>query len=613
MVDSRTDAELLSSLRAGDNSAYEVLWHRHAPAAHRYAQRLLPARAEDLVSESFLAIYQQVTTTEAGPQFAFRSYLKAVLRNTAMRWRKDAAQFVDTEAEPADERDALSIAEQDSEATDVLAALQALPERWQRVLWLAEVVEAGRPQIAQELQIRPNAVSALQRRARAGLKFQWLTRQIPLDLRDDPAHVARLFPQYLTETGGGALAVEVSRHIADCRDCADLLIGLRGAASRLQRNTLAVLLGSAGVGTATATLSSGTTAAALAVVAGGAAVTWLIGGGVAAVTAGSLILSSLFTVGPADAAPDRPAPSSTQAEAPPALTTPLADGVGSDAPILVPGDPTRPAPTGRGITDPAVEDAGLDNDPATQATITEPGRPTPAGPGVPDPASTPSPTGTPVPAVTPVIVSPEPGGAPAPGVTTPSSSSAYLSPVIAGRATPGDSVAVQVDGRRYTPAVATDGTWSFDTRGLQLAAGDHAYQAWAYSATAQSPATEGAFTVLPLEVHGFEGLSGFQDMTVSEAQTTGLVITIQGPAGGRVFLSSMEGHTALVTLDASGYARKRLVMNSRGWYYITFRAVDADGYWGPGAEDAVDVYDPDIIMDPWGPSAEEMTFDVVDP
>lgn len=58
MVDSRTDAELLSSLRAGDNSAYEVLWHRHAPAAHRYAQRLLPARAEDLVSESFLAIYQ---------------------------------------------------------------------------------------------------------------------------------------------------------------------------------------------------------------------------------------------------------------------------------------------------------------------------------------------------------------------------------------------------------------------------------------------------------------------------------------------------------------------------------------------------------------------------
>ena len=607
-MDARTDGELLSALRAGDNRAYEVLWHRHAPAAHRYARRLMPSRAEDLVSESFLAIYQQVTTGSAGPQFAFRSYLKAVLRNTAIRWRKDVEQFVDADAEPTDERDALSIAEQDSEATDVLAALQALPERWQRVLWLAEVVEAGRPQIAQELQIRPNAVSALQRRARTGLKFQWLTRQIPLDLRDDPTHVARLFPQFLTEVGSGTLAAEVTHHIADCRDCADLLFGLRGAASRLQGSTLAVLLGSAGVGTATATLSSGTTATAVVVAGAGAGViAWLSAGGIAAVTAGGLFISSLVAVDSAAGEPGHPTstvaaePARVPAPTPSPPPGPVVDASAPAAPDVPSG---ADLPTGRGITDPTIEDAGFDGDPATQATVLPPDRPPAAGPGVPDPASSPDPGTTPDPGAAPT---------PSPGVTTPTSSPAYLSPVLAGRTTPGDGVALQLDGQRYTPAVADDGTWVFDTRGLELAAGDYTYQAWAYSATAQSAVTEGAFTVLPLEVHGFEDLTGFEDMTVAEAATTGVVITIQGPANGQVFLSSMEGHTAIVALDATGFTRKRLVMNSRGWYYITFRALDADGYWGPGVEDAVDVYDPDVIMDPWGPSPEDMTFDLVDP
>lgn len=609
MLDARTDAELLSALRTGDTRAYEALWHRHAQAAQRYARRLLPDRAEDLVSEAFLAIYQQVTTTDAGPQFAFRSYLKAVLRNTAIRWRRDADQYDGGfDIEPVDERDALSIAEQDGEATDVLAALQELPERWQRVLWLTEVVDAGRPQIAQELQIRPNAVSALHRRARAGLRLQWLTRQIPLELREDPSHAAYLFPKYLAEVGDAAVADEVNRHIADCDECADLLFDLRGSASRLQRNTLAVLLGSAGVGTASATLSSGTTAAALAVAAGGGALAWMIGGGVAAVTAGGLIVSSLFTVGPAGALPVGPAPAPSTSSAPAPSSTPERDaGVDVAAPA-----PTSAAPdavdrrTGRGVTDPTIGDAGLSNDPGTQVLLPAPNPPTPAGPDVPGPAtgSTPDPGS-----------SPGPGqpAAPSPGVTSPASSAGYLSPVIAGKATSGDSVAVQLAGKRYTPAVAADGTWTFDTRGLQLAAGDYSYQAWAYSATAQSPATDGSFTVLPLEVHGFEGLSGFQDMTVAEAQATGLVITIQGPANGRVYLSSMEGHTAMVTLDASGFTRKRLVMNSRGWYYFTIRAIDPDGFWGPGLEDRVDVYDPDVIFDPWGPSQDEMTFDLVDP
>jgi RNA polymerase sigma factor (sigma-70 family) len=185
-VDPRTDAELLRALREGDIRAYDALWLRHSKAALRYAHRLLPSSAEDLVSEAFLAVFQQVTTTEAGPQFAFRSYLTSVVRNLAIRWRKESEQLVQLgEVEQIDERDALSIAESDGDATAVLTALQALPERWQRVLWLAEVAEVSRPEIARQLGIKPNAVSQLQRRARAGLRIQWLSGQIPPSLQDE--------------------------------------------------------------------------------------------------------------------------------------------------------------------------------------------------------------------------------------------------------------------------------------------------------------------------------------------------------------------------------------------------------------------------------------------
>jgi len=226
-VDPRTDAELLRALRAGDIQAYDTLWQRHSSAALRHAYRFLPARAEDLVSEAFLAVFQQVTTTDSGPQFAFRSYLKSVLRNLAIRWRKEAEQLVDlSDVDQIDERDALSIAQSDDDASAVLAALQTLPDRWQQVLWLAEVVEAGRSEIARELGIKPNAVSQLQRRARAGLKLQWLSGQIPPPLRDDPAHVARLLPRHLAGPRDAVLAAEVDDHIATCVECRSLLATL---------------------------------------------------------------------------------------------------------------------------------------------------------------------------------------------------------------------------------------------------------------------------------------------------------------------------------------------------------------------------------------------------
>ncbi|WP_181905687.1 sigma-70 family RNA polymerase sigma factor [Microbacterium bovistercoris] len=608
MQDPRSDAELLSALRDGDRQAYAALWNRHVGAAYKHARRLYPSRADDLVSESFLAIYQQVTTTSKGPTFAFRSYLKAVMRNTAVQWRAEAGRVVDSDdVDRVDPRDALSLIEREADAADLLGAFEELPERWQQVLWLSEVAAVGRPEIARQMGLAPNAVSALQRRARGGLKLQWLSRQVPVALRDDQAHVARLLPRYLAGPADAALGAEVDAHVARCATCADVLAGMRIAGVRLQNTTLAAVgFGALGITIpGMPPLAVGTAAAAVG--SGIALTTGLVAGGLGALLVGGLIITGALTgiippPAPAPtenvAAPATPAPDATPAAS--ALLPSPAPSPTPEATAPAPA-PVEPPRTGRHNDDPTIDSVDLVDDPDTLPTWPE--RPGAAGPGVPGPGTSPG-TDPGDPASAP---------APSPGVSTPAASTGYLAPVIGGVASTGSSVAVEVDGTRYTPAVAGDGAWSFDPRGLEPAAGTHTYSVWAYDAETSSPVVTGEFTVLPIEVTGFEGLAGFEDMQVEEAQTTGLVIALTGPANGTIWVQSMTGHSAMIALDDTGHAVKRLRMNSRGWYHLTFRALDADGFWGPPVERSVDVYDPDIIFDPWGPSPEDMTFDFVEP
>lgn len=603
MEDPRTDAELISALRGGNSRAYEALWKRHVGPALRYARSVFPDRAEDLVSEAFLAVHEVITTSRKGPTYAFRPYLKTVIRNTAMRWWKEERHVVQVdEVERVDDRDALRLVEDEAHASELLAAFQELPERWQRVLWLAEVAEVARPEIARQLDIKPNAVSALQRRARLGLRQQWLTRQVPPALREDPAHAARLLPAYLSAPADAALADEVTAHTATCRTCAELLGDMRRGSSLLQSHTLAAAgFGALAAAIPVVSVPTGTASAAalLAAGAGTGTLAAALAGAVGALTVGGLVISTLLAPPPAASAPlagpAAPIVEAAEHPVPAPLPPPPAPLPPSTAPEAGNGVPNETPRLGRHNDDATIEDAGLVNDPAQQDLPVTPSAPRPAT-GVPGPAEGQPSTGS-----------------LSPGTTSSPSGNVYLAPAFVGRTTPGSQVAIELEGRKYTPTVAPDGAWSFDTRALQLAEGTHDYRVWAFDDTAQSPATAGSFTVLPLVVQGFENLTGNQDMRLDEASTTGVVIALTGPANGTVFVSTMQGYTAMIRLDASGQALKRLRMQAVGWYYFTFRALDADGFMGPPAERAADVYDPDVILDPWGGGGDDMTFEVVDP
>lgn len=632
-----SDADLLLRLRGGDSSAYEVLWARHVSAALRLAYRTFPSRAEDLVSDSFLKVYQQVTTTDSGPTSAFRAYLFTVMRNTAIRWNKDAERVdVVAEVEIVQTQDAFGLVQEEARADLLLQSFQALPERWQRVLWLSEIEEVGRPTIAAEFGISPNAVSALLRRARAGLRLQWLTVQIPEGLRQDLAHQAHRLPEYVLQLQDGAVDPEIELHLATCSTCAELKLELLDASTSVTEGSLRAI-GFAALGVCLPAAS----AVSVGVVGGGAAL--LVGAGTSA-TVGSLISGSILgaaTVGTAALVAGvlaigflttsfvRPNTDSVvggdeeveaiEPDATPTLAGPdvhpdvLADpdmvpgvptsvtGPPSQEESLVPVVPDVQPPTGRGVVDSSivVVDTGRTSDVGVPELI--PG-PTPVPPGRPLPPSTGE--------VTPPKDQENSGTATSltSGITTPAKYEGYFPPVLEGQTSPDNEVFVTVNGRQYAAGIAETGEWDFDLRFLSTYPGRvYTYEVQAFTASEGSEVHSGEFSVTPLRITGFEGNP---TLDISEARDSGIVMSVQGPAAGRICVDTMQGHYTEFDLGADGSAYLRLRMHSNGYYVFNFRPC-VPGYIGATIETYVQVTDPKILFDPWGPDPADMTFELV--
>lgn len=166
------DAELVVLARTGDREAYGMLFVRHRAVATRVARRFTSRDdVDDVVAESFARVLAQICEGR-GPVASFRAYLLTAVRHEAARrgvLGRRCEPTADIEAMTA----AVELPELDDEVRD---AYRTLPERWRRVLWQLEV-EGRRPQeLAAELGMSANAVSALGSRARAGLRSAYLQR-----------------------------------------------------------------------------------------------------------------------------------------------------------------------------------------------------------------------------------------------------------------------------------------------------------------------------------------------------------------------------------------------------------------------------------------------------
>ncbi|NKE55755.1 sigma-70 family RNA polymerase sigma factor [Lentzea sp. PSKA42] len=240
MVDeNEVDRDLLARVREGDDSAYGELFSRHADAIRRFSLRHVreAAEADDLTAEAFFRMLQAIRRG-SGPTDHVRTYLLTVARRVAWEWsgrRRDVPvedEELSRRVEPVADN-----ANRRAEHNLITRAFSSLPERWRVVLWRVEV-EGERPAtVAPHFGLSPNAMSALARRAREGLRAAYLQAHLAAD--DGRSSCAAIRSKLGTYTAGGVQGVEERRiraHLDTCSSCSQLYTELNEVCATLRAN-----------------------------------------------------------------------------------------------------------------------------------------------------------------------------------------------------------------------------------------------------------------------------------------------------------------------------------------------------------------------------------------
>ncbi|MFF7097586.1 sigma-70 family RNA polymerase sigma factor [Streptomyces rubradiris] len=420
------DGELIGRMRAGDDSAYEELYRRHADPVRRYARTCCrdAHTADDLTAEVFARMLQAVRGG-AGPEHAVRAYLLTSVRRVAAHWAKSArreqlvddfAVFAQQAARAAEASDAAELelgadvrALHEAEQSLAMRAFRSLPERWQAVLWHTEVEDESPSEVAVLFGLDANGTRVLASRAREGLKQAYLQAHVSTALTTD-GECARYADQ-LGTYARRKLRVRAERglreHLAECARCrlaaAQIeevasgipavvpvaVIGWFGAAGYAK--ALGIVAGGAGAGAAgAAAAATGSSAGA----GGGAATAEGLGAPVKAGIVAGVVAVAVAAVALALVNDDRPV---KEAAARPSPSAPV---VRPEPPAPVPASP-KPRPEPSSPKPVAVVPEPLPATPVPTPTPTPPPtpkpRPTPTTVPPPKPKPKPKPTPTPTP------------------------------------------------------------------------------------------------------------------------------------------------------------------------------------------------------------------------
>ncbi|MFI7137718.1 sigma-70 family RNA polymerase sigma factor [Streptomyces massasporeus] len=453
-----SDADLIDRMRAGDDTAYEELYRRHAQAVRRYARTCCrdTHTAEDLTAEVFARMLQAVRGG-AGPAHAVRAYLLTSVRRVAASWTRSArreqlvadfAVFAAQSARGSDvpDDDTLELgadvrAMHEAEQSMAMRAFRSLPERWQAVLWHTEIEDESPSEVATLFGLDANGTRVLASRAREGLRQAYLQAHVSATLTADE-ECARYADQ-LGTYARGRLRTRAERglrkHLEECAKCrlAALqieevaggipavvpvaVIGWFGAAGYAKAAGL-IAGGAGAAGAAGAAAAAGGTTGGASAAGGGSAGGAGGGGGAAAseglgapvkagIAAGVVAVGVVAAVVMALAGNDKPkeeagpAPSSPEPSSvarpgeptPSPSPSPSQQAPDQDPPGIMPARAETPAPTPSSRTSPAPDQDPAPTPPRKPAPPPEPPKPTP--PPAPTPTPTPPPPPPPAPAV----------------------------------------------------------------------------------------------------------------------------------------------------------------------------------------------------------------------
>ena len=159
VTDTCADDVLVSAARAGDRSAFGLLYHRYARMVHGILLCRVPPRdVDDLVQEVFLLALRQIHSLRDISRFG--AWLGTIARNRSNDYYRKRSP-VDRATDPGGEEQAEgrtndpAVAE---EAAMTLAVLQTLPETYRESLTLRLVEGMTGPEIAERLGLTHGSV-----------------------------------------------------------------------------------------------------------------------------------------------------------------------------------------------------------------------------------------------------------------------------------------------------------------------------------------------------------------------------------------------------------------------------------------------------------------------
>ena len=179
------EARLVVRFRDGDARALETLFEKYLDRALSLAVRLTETRedAEEVAQEAFVRAFRHARSLQSDAPGSFGPWLFAIVRNLAADHRRQLRlPTLSLSAPGADDIAAMgpSVAEEAerrAERTELLNALNALPEEWKTVLTLCDLEDIPHAEAAFVLGRSVAATKSLLYRARRALRDRLVAGQ----------------------------------------------------------------------------------------------------------------------------------------------------------------------------------------------------------------------------------------------------------------------------------------------------------------------------------------------------------------------------------------------------------------------------------------------------
>ncbi|MBX3098743.1 MAG: sigma-70 family RNA polymerase sigma factor [Salinibacterium sp.] len=174
---------VLAAAQAGTPWACTTLWREYSPTVVGFARGRGAREPEDLASDVFLTVFEQLTTF-VGSESEFRSFIFSIAyRRLVDELRQRGKRGETVQWTPEQDARSTPSAEEAANAhisdISVLSLLDSLPADQRDVMVLRIVSDLTVEQIAEVLHKKPGAVKALQRRALASLRKKVSTKPYP--------------------------------------------------------------------------------------------------------------------------------------------------------------------------------------------------------------------------------------------------------------------------------------------------------------------------------------------------------------------------------------------------------------------------------------------------